>query len=315
MTSFTDSIDFAERVAGVAASRWSKPSTTPVSEIRQLTDNIYRGAAFHQSTFQLGPLWNYLLLVEEAPRSHFDVLVELARHGSVLPPGILCLAGSGRQFHGFRGRPWSAPPGNIYMAVYLAPRHRVDHAGAAFTVLAAVSVLDAIDDVPALRGRAGLKWVNDVLIDKAKVAGVLAYTQSEKDAIVGVVLGIGLNVETTPHVESTPFVPRVGSLHDFVSELAGCNQHTLFQSLVRALDSNYSSLMGGDYAVLLDRYRQRCVVIDRNVTLCSETSVGDEKMIARGRVTGLSDDLALEIQGHDEPFLKGRLILDPDLPA
>jgi hypothetical protein len=55
------------------------------------------------------------------------------------------------------------------------------------------------------------------------------------------------------------------------------------------------------------------VVVGRYVTLCSEASVGDEDVIAEGRVTGLSDDLALEIEGHDESFSKGRLILDPGL--
>ncbi len=311
--SFSDSVNFAERVTGVAASRWSVPSPTLVSEVRQLSRSIYGGAAFHESTFEMGPLWNYLFLVEAASHSHFDILVELGRRGSVLPPGILCLAGSGRQFHGFKGRPWSAPPGNLYLAVHLAPQLPIDHAGTAFTVLAAVSVLDAIDDVPALHGRAAIKWVNDVLIDNAKVAGVLAHTQSEGDAITGVVLGIGLNVETTPLVPSTPFVPRAGSLSDFVCEPEGCDQQEVFQRLIKALDSNYSTLVGGDYAVLLDRYRQRSVVVGRYVTLCSEASVGDEDVIAEGRVTGLSDDLALEIEGHDESFSKGRLILDPGL--
>jgi BirA family biotin operon repressor/biotin-[acetyl-CoA-carboxylase] ligase len=313
MVSFTDSIGFAERVTGVAASRWSAPSPTLVSEVLRLSESIYGGAAFHESTFEIGPLWNYLFLVEAASHSHFDRLVELGRRGSVLPSGILCLAGSGKQFHGFNGRPWSAPPGNIYLAVYLAPHQPIDHAGTAFTVLAAVSVLDAIDDVPALHGRAGIKWVNDVLIDNAKVAGVLAYTQSEGDAITGVVLGIGLNVETTPLVESTPFVPRVGSLREFVPEAERCDQHMVFQRLIIALESNYSTLVGGDYAVLLDRYRQRSVAVDRHVTLCSEASAGDEGVVARGRVIGLSDDLALEIEGHDKPFSKGRLILDPGL--
>ncbi|KPJ88628.1 MAG: hypothetical protein AMS18_13350 [Gemmatimonas sp. SG8_17] len=311
MVSFTDSIDFAERVTGVSADRWSVPNTTLVSGIRLLSESIYGGAAFYESTFEIGPLWNYLFLVEAASHSHFDLLVELGRRESVLPPGILCLAGSGRQFHGFKGRPWSAPPGNIYLAVYLTPQRPIDHAGTAFTVLAAVSVLDAIDDVPTLHERAGIKWVNDVLIDNAKVAGVLAYTQSERDAITGVVLGIGLNVETTPLLGFTPFVPRAGSLRDFVREPDCCDQHIVFHRLIGALDSNYSALLGGDYAALLDRYRQRSLVVDRNVTLCSEASVGSEEVIARGRVTGLSDDLALEIEGHDEPFSKGRLILDP----
>ena len=40
------------------------------------------------------------------------------------------------------------------------------------------AVVDALDAVPGLEGRARIKWVNDILIGDAKVAGILAYTQT-----------------------------------------------------------------------------------------------------------------------------------------
>ena len=39
-----------------------------------------------------------------------------------------------------------------------------------------------------------IKWPNDILVDGAKISGILAETGMEKNQISGVVLGLGLNV-------------------------------------------------------------------------------------------------------------------------
>ena len=82
--------------------------------------------------------------------------------------------------------------------------------------------MDTIDTIPELSGKAGIKWVNDVLIDGAKVSGVLAYTQQEGDNVTAATLGIGLNLKTTPRIDPSPFVPRAASLTDFCPNREYC---------------------------------------------------------------------------------------------
>jgi BirA family biotin operon repressor/biotin-[acetyl-CoA-carboxylase] ligase len=166
-----------------------------------------------------------------------------------------------------------------------------------------------MDTLPGLEARAGIKWVNDVLIDGAKVGGVLAYTQTVGDNVTGAVLGIGVNVETVPEVEPTIFVPRVSSLVARSRRPELCTQRSYLGRLLGALKGNYRLLTGGGYESLLDRYRQRSLVIGREVTLCPESSGSQPDAIATGRATGLGDDLGLTIEGHERPFTKGRLML------
>jgi BirA family biotin operon repressor/biotin-[acetyl-CoA-carboxylase] ligase len=252
------------------------------------------------------------LLVEVAERSHYDLLIELSRAGVRLPDRVLCLAGAGERFHGFKGRSWSAPHGNTYLSVHLRPNRAVKRPTTSFTVLAAVSVVDAIDALPGLERSAGIKWVNDILIDGAKVGGVLAYTQSGGGTVSSAILGIGVNVETEPDIEPTPFVPRACSLKSTATRPEDCNQRSFFAALAAALDTNYRQLLAGGYEPLLERYRERSLVIGHRVTLCADDA--DEPgrrldVLAHGRATWIGENLELAIEGYERPFGKGRLMI------
>jgi biotin-[acetyl-CoA-carboxylase] ligase BirA-like protein len=308
MQVFTDSIDYAAKVTGIPPIAWGAPRLDSDGVVGRLAKRLYRGQAFRESKLQTDMLWGHLFLVEVAAESHYDILVDLGREGGGPAGELLCLAGTGHQFHGFKGRAWASPPGNLYLSAHLAPNRAVRHAGTCFTVLAAVSVLDAIDEVPGLENRAEIKWVNDVLIDGAKVGGVLAYTQSEGVRTESVVVGVGLNVETTPSVQPTPFVPRVGSLREVAKDPGLCNQRLVFERLSRALGENYAAVLSGDYGTLLQRYKDRSAVVGRDVALCTEDSEADPEVVAEGRVQTLGDDLELFFEGYTEPFSRGRLM-------
>jgi BirA family biotin operon repressor/biotin-[acetyl-CoA-carboxylase] ligase len=274
-----------------------------------LVKYAYGAKEISESTVRNGSRWHHLFLVETAKSSHYDLLIELGRAGVRLPDRVLCLAGAGEHFHGFKGRPWSAPQGNTYLAVHLRPDRVVSRPATSFTVLAALSVVDAIDTIPGLEKSASIKWVNDILIDGAKVAGVLAYTQSSGKTVSGAVLGIGVNVETQPDIEPTPFVPRACALQSQASRREDCTQQTFFAALASALDANYGLLLAGGYEALLERYRDRSSVIGHHVTLCSDEPGQEFDVLAEGRVTGIGDGLELAIEGYRRPFTKGRLVM------
>ncbi len=253
--------------------------------------------------------WSLLLLAERAARSNYDLLIELARGGAHLPDRTACLAGSGLGFHGFKGRSWAAIPGNLHLSVHFAPGREVERFEVAFTVLAALSVLDALDAVPGMEGRAGLKWVNDVLLDGAKVAGVLAFTQTQDRSVSRAVLGMGVNVLATPEVEPTPFVPAVTSVR---SALGGGGERLLprvLQGLLDALGRNYRVLLEDGFRPLLERYRERSVILGQEVTICSDDLHEVPQVIASGRVLALGDSLEVFLEGRDQPVTRGRMIL------
>jgi BirA family biotin operon repressor/biotin-[acetyl-CoA-carboxylase] ligase len=276
--------------------------------VRPLLDSIFSGGGT-----LLGTAWDDLrfdlLVTEFSPHSQYDKLIELARDPPGLPDRVACLAGSGRDFHGFKGRSWAAVPGNLHLAVHLAPNRPIEGFEVAFTALAALSVVEAIDELDGLSSRPMIKWVNDILMGDAKVAGILAYTQSRDTTVSSAVLGFGLNVESTPLVEPTLFVPAVASLRDFLPEGAPDAQARVLQALLLALDRNYDTLLAEGATSLVERYRERSKVVGEEVTICTETSDKTLRLVDRGRVMGLGDRLELILDGRAAPITGGRLIM------
>jgi BirA family biotin operon repressor/biotin-[acetyl-CoA-carboxylase] ligase len=308
MVVYTDSIDFAEQALPSADQPWS-PTDASVNDVQPLVDHLYEGKSYYTTFLETESNWRHLFLVEFSRRSQYDLLIDLTRGSARPPDAVLCLTGASDKLHGFKNRAWTASLGNIHLSVHLTPDQAVEHFGVGFTILAAVSVVDAIDSLPGLAGRAGIKWVNDILIEGAKVCGVLAYTQSMKDIVSSAVLGIGLNVEATPEVEPTPQVPRVAALREFTPDPSTCTQSTVLEKLIHALDRNYRAYLDGGYKALLDRYRELSLVIGREATVRSDDASSETEVVASGRVVGLGENLELLMEGIDKPVTRGRLIL------
>ena len=306
---YTDSIVYAEQVLSLGLS-WEKVSPAPVhGDFGSLVADLFHTGSVAVSSIDWKCIWKYLFIVENAPVSQYDLLIELSNKGIQLSDGILCLAGSGSNFHGFKNRPWASLPGNIHLSAFLAPRQKVDHFAVGFTILSAVSVICAIDSLEGLQNRASVKWVNDILIEDAKVSGVLAHTQSQGEVVTGAVLGIGLNVEATPSVQRNPFVPRAASLREFIEDPVKCNQRVVFNHLVHCLDKNYQLLLSGQYKRLLDFYRQRSLVIGKEVSIHPDAQDEFSQELAYGRVVSIGENLELYLQGVEAPVSRGRLVL------
>ncbi|MDB5663206.1 MAG: biotin--[acetyl-CoA-carboxylase] ligase [Sphingomonas bacterium] len=118
-----------------------------------------------------------------------DDVAALARAGA--PSGIWVRADTQSGGRGRHGRIWSSPPGNLYASTFvrLVPG---DPPPATLALVAAVA-LDEL--VGALVGseRIQLKWPNDLLLDGAKLSGILL--ESSGDAVV---VGFGVNLAYHP---------------------------------------------------------------------------------------------------------------------
>ncbi len=226
-----------------------------------------------------------------------------------IPDKTFCLAGSGAKFHGLHGREWSSPPGNIYLAVCLRPNRAIEHYAPGFTILTAVSVIETIDTLTGMKGRAGSKWVNDIVIDGVKVCGVLAHTQTEGEIVSAAVLGIGLNVETTPEIPATPSVPKAGSLRELTQNPEAVSQAKVLPVLIKRLTENYRNLLDSRYTDLLNIYRKRSIVTGREVEIYPDSPEDEDGDIISGKVTEIGENLELFLDGHKEPITKGRLVL------
>lgn len=307
MIIYTDDTDCAGRFLVDKDIPWEKSSVNDDSPVFLLIKRIFKTGNLYTFSEAQDQAWNHLLIAKSAPESQYDILVDMAQKNIPLPSGIICMAGEGLKFHGFRGRYWDSPEGNIYLSAHFAPNLPIRNYGAGFMILAAVSVMDAIDEVPGLSGRAGVKWVNDILIDDAKVCGVLAHTIAENHRVTNAIIGIGLNVETGPQTEPTVFVPRASSLNEFGSGQDFYTRGLLFRLLKKTIYNNYQALIDGGFHNLLDRYRRRSSVIGHDIVIYEDTETDNPAKICEGRVISIGENLELTIEGVEKPVKRGRL--------
>jgi BirA family biotin operon repressor/biotin-[acetyl-CoA-carboxylase] ligase len=111
---------------------------------------------------------------------------EGAAHGTVVHADEQT-AGRGRL-----ARSWYSPPGNLYLSILLRTGVPPVRAGE-LSFLTAVAVAETVETLLPKHIRPMLKWPNDVLVNGAKIAGILL--ESQGDATI---LGIGLNVLQAP---------------------------------------------------------------------------------------------------------------------
>ncbi len=311
MILITDNPKFADKFFRTKPA-WQSIYLTAISdEIMPLAERLLKNETIYIARYSSRHLWQYMFLVEYAFESQFDVLTEFSKASISIPRNTMCIAGSGKNFHGFKDRGWVSEMGNLHISAYFKPSIEIRNFGAAFTLLPAVSALEAIDSLNNFSETASVKWVNDIMVGSAKVGGILAYSQASGTIITDVVIGVGLNVEKKPVLEPTPFVPEVGSLIDYAISKRECTRVNVLDELLRALDRNYKKVTQGDYKDLLNSYTTRSTIIGREVRIMADEPGDTAKEIARGVVSAIGDNLEIRLEGRDEPLSKGRLIILP----
>jgi len=136
-----------------------------------------------------------------------DDALGLARAGAA--SGTLVVAERQSQGRGRLGREWLSPPGvGLYCSLILRPQ--LDPADLPkLTLAAGLAASRAVELVTGLRPL--LKWPNDLWLAGKKVGGILAEARFEQGGPV-VVLGIGVNVNTSPDSFPADLQKKVTSL-------------------------------------------------------------------------------------------------------
>ena len=129
-------------------------------------------------------LWREVRVVEETGSTNADLLAA-ARGGA--GEGLVLVAEAQTSGRGRMGRRWVSPPRrSLTFSVLLRPAVPPGLLGWA-PLLAGVAVASALERTAGVDAR--LKWPNDVLVDGAKIAGILAERWGD-----AVVIGTGINV-------------------------------------------------------------------------------------------------------------------------
>lgn len=210
----------------------------------------------------------------------------MARAEAGAPEGTVIRALRQEAGRGRRGRGWDSPPGNVYSSTILRPP--VPPAEAAqLSFVTALAVADMASTLIDAAHRVAIKWPNDVLVDDAKISGILLESAvGEGGRVAHVVIGVGINVA------SAPPATRYGAT--FLSAL-GCaaTPDTVFETYIAALSHRYREWRSGGFAATRVEWLRQAAWLDREI----EVSLGDT--VLRGRFADLDEQGALLLQTGD----------------
>jgi BirA family biotin operon repressor/biotin-[acetyl-CoA-carboxylase] ligase len=122
--------------------------------------------------------------------STMDVAAALAAAGTV--HGVVVAARQQTAGRGRRGATWESPPGaGLYFSFIAKPS--AASALTLITLAAGVGVRDGVAEATGLA--ADLKWPNDVVVNRRKLAGILAEGHAIGTPHQAVVIGVGVNLQ------------------------------------------------------------------------------------------------------------------------
>jgi BirA family biotin operon repressor/biotin-[acetyl-CoA-carboxylase] ligase len=182
-----------------------------------------------------------------------------------MPEGAVAVADFQTRGRGRLGRTWEAPPGTaLLVSVLLRPP--ADLPLPQLALVAGAAVADALERLTGLAVQ--IKWPNDVMLRRQKVAGILAEARDGP-----VVLGIGVNLNQTP--EQLP--ERAGSLWTTTGREWGRDE--VLAAVLEALEGRYEAWLTGGLDAVYDGLGPRDFLRGRRVSV-NGTS-GTAEMIDR----------------------------------
>lgn len=274
-------------VSGEELSRWLGVSRTAVWKgIEKLRNEGYKILAHPHSGYRLAGVpdrltpqelsWNLAtnrigkkIYAYDTTDSTMDVAHRLSAAG--VPEGTVVVAEGQGKGRGRMGRNWISPKGKgIYLSVLLRPSLQLNEVQYV-TLLAAVAVARTIEQGTGLTPE--IKWPNDVLVNRKKVAGILTELRAEINRTHSVVLGIGINVNTPESrlpAHATSLAKAVGEKVDRVG---------LARLLLVTLDQIYQEFLDEGIGSILARWRAYARFLGAPVRVAAQGRVVDGQAV------------------------------------
>ena len=218
------------------------------------------------------------ILFHESVDSTNNVARELAR-ADPASAGCVVLADQQTKGKGRSGRSWISPPGTGLWMSLILDTHTSPEKFYLINQICSLSIAQTVQYITP--GVAELKWPNDVLVEKRKVAGVLLETLQVRDRWK-IIAGIGINVNQTAFPDELQEVAT--SLRLISGQIH--NRANVLEVFLHELSEVHS----WSETELLRRWKDGCKLWGKEVKI----SRGSETFVAR--VIDLADDGGLKIE-------------------
>ena len=124
----------------------------------------------------------------------------------VFKEGLVVTANFQSGGNGQRGKVWESNANeNLLLSVVIEPKLKLDEQ----SLISKITALSVCDLLKSLGIEAVIKWPNDILVNKQKIAGILMQNKLQGNYITHSVIGLGFNVN---QLVFKPYLPKATSL-------------------------------------------------------------------------------------------------------
>ena len=225
----------------------------------------------------------------------------LAMEGAM--EGTLVIAEEQTKGRGRLNRNWRSSPGkDILMSLIFRPDIQAQRVFP-LTMLTSLAIVKAIAGVTGLTPQ--IKWPNDIYVDNRKLGGILTEFSAEQDRVNYVVVGVGLNVNSSPSNH-----PEIGDIAVSLKDVLGKEipRIELLRPILEEIEKGYNCLRQGKVSYIRSEWNTYSLVTGKPVRIISFDTVeegiaeyvdGDGCLVIRDgegrRKRILSGDVSLRI--------------------
>lgn len=198
----------------------------------------------------------------------FDFIDSTNTHAKLLasqgaPHGTVLIADHQTGGRGRRGRSFHSPTGmGIYMSVILRPNcapAQLMH----LTCAVAVAMCDAVEASAGIRP--GIKWTNDLVYGRRKLAGILTELGLSPSGLVDyAVIGVGLNCRQHPEDFPEEIRDVAGSLASVTGK--DIDRASMAAAMMDAIYRMDGALLTGKNEAMA-QYRRDCITLGKQVSV------------------------------------------------
>jgi BirA family biotin operon repressor/biotin-[acetyl-CoA-carboxylase] ligase len=224
-----------------------------------------------------------------------DFCIGRAKEGEA--EGLAITAARQTAGRGSRGRNWLSSPGNLALSVLLRPNIKPSDSSI-FPLLTGIAVAEAVQNFCPPGMAPMLKWPNDVLINNAKIAGLLIDAAPIDGRMDWLVIGIGINLAFAPDLPG-----RVTT--SLATHGVTVAPQTAAETVLGRLSTWLATFNAQGPAAIIAAWLQRAHPIGAEIEVHGLTQT------TAGTFAGLSPtgELLLNVENRIETFRTGEILL------
>ena len=196
----------------------------------------------------------------ETTDSTMDIAHRLATAGEA--EGAVVVSEGQSRGRGRLGRNWFSPKGKgIYTSIILRPSLQLSEVPF-ITLMTAVALARAVESQTGLKPE--IKWPNDLLFNGKKFTGILTELNAELNRIHYLVVGIGMNVNSSPAALPVHATSIAQELGERVDRLA------LARAIFSQMDRSYSQFLEEGVQPILEGWRSFAGFLGKRIRVVTE---------------------------------------------